>query len=116
MSMPTLRALNAVFVDSYSQRGSFHERGELLAGAQGILFDCPLGTAAHSHSVLVWFRDCGVAPEASPKPRWLAKGTCIDDLTLSPSINLDIPYIDSAGVSHEPSCCWHGFIDNGMAK
>jgi len=114
--MPTLRELHAVFVDSFKHTGSFHERGEMLAGAQGILFDCPLGTADHSHSVLIWFRDCQVPPEASPKARWLAKGTCIDDLTLSPSINLDVPFIDAAGVSHSPSCRWHGFINNGFAK
>lgn len=115
MSMPTLRELDAVFIDQYDvAQGSFHERGELLAEAQGLLFKCPL--AKCSHFIVVWFRDCEVPPEATPKPRWIAQGSCIDDLTLTPSINLDVPYVDADGVSHPPSCRWHGSINGGSAK
>ena len=113
--MPSLRELEAVFISRYDPaKGSFHEQGELRAGAQGLLFLCPMPEC--SHSVIVWFRDSGVPPEASPKPRWVAQGSCIDDLTLSPSINLDVPYIDEKGLTHPSSCKWHGFISGGQAK
>jgi hypothetical protein len=118
--VPTLRELEAVFLSRYSSGegrphgSSFHEQGELRAGAQGLLFRCP--RPGCTHSVIVWFADSGVPPEASPKFRWAAQGSSIDTLTLSPSINLDIPYIDEKGVSHAPSCRWHGFINGGVAK
>lgn len=113
--MPSLRELHARFISRYDPtQGSFHEQGELRAGAQGLLFECPLPTC--DHSIIVWFRDSNVPPEASPKPRWVAQGDSIDNLTLSPSINLDVPYVDDKGVSHPSSCKWHGFITSGQAK
>jgi hypothetical protein len=112
-----LRELEAVFVNQYDPvKGGFHEMGELRAGAQGLLFLCPLTSSGHSHSILVWFADSGVPPEASPKFRWAAHGSSIDDLTLAPSINLDVPYVDEKGVRHEPSCRWHGFVRAGVAS
>lgn len=71
--------------------------------AQGILFDCPL---CGRHSILAWFRDRGVADDESPGPgRWTPTGTDFHDLTLTPSINLD--------VKPDSACKWHGWVTNG---
>ena len=71
--------------------------------AQGILFLCPKCFNESGHSILVWFKDRNVSPSALPAPRWIATGTSLDDLTLSPSIDL-------GGTD------WHGFIINGEIK
>lgn len=127
--MPTLRELEAVFVGRYKTGGSFYEQGDVMAGAQGLLFDCPLtrhvcegravppGTRpCHGHSIIVWFANAGVPAEAHPAYRWTASGTGLDDLTLTPSINLDIPWVDAKGVQHPSSCSWHGFVTRGVAS
>jgi len=111
--MPSLRDLNATFIGQYKPGGSFHEQGELREKAQGLLFDCPL---LDGHSIIVWFANSGVPTEASPHFRWAVVGTGIDDLTLQPSINLDVKYTDEKGVQHDPGCRWHGFVINGFAQ
>lgn len=78
---------------------------EAFAEAHGVLFLCP---RCQDHYILVWFKDRGVPAEATPSHRWSASGTCLDDLTLSPSINLDVP-----GTS---GCKWHGFVRGGDAS
>lgn len=80
-----------------------------IANVHGVKFLCPtcfkknngpIGT----ESVLCWFAGRGVPDDAFPGPgRWAALGTSFDDLTLSPSVNVD----------HEH---WHGFITNGEVK
>ena len=73
--------------------------------ADGIMFICPL---CQSHSILVWFKDRSVPAYYEPKARWGASGTGLHDLTVTPSINLDVP-----GAT---GCKWHGHIINGEAK
>lgn len=81
-----------------------------LAHADGVIFMCPrcfvknegvIGT----ERVCVWFSGRAAVPaEALPGPgRWNATGTSFDDLTLTPSVNVD----------HEH---WHGFITNGEIR
>lgn len=88
---------------------------DAFPAAQGILFQCPAcaGPDGSGHYVLVWFADRGVPSEAEPKPRWHASGTGLDDLTLTPSINLDVP-----GPNGEPAigCRWHGWVRGGVVK
>jgi hypothetical protein len=83
-----------------------------LSEAQGIMFLCPRcysrnGGAEGTHSVLAWFRDRGVPSDESPGPgRWVVlEGSGVDDLTLSPSINLE----NSRGLG----CEWHGNVTGG---
>ncbi len=77
-----------------------------IGNAQGVLFLCPVcfkknGGAAGTESVLCWFKGRGVPDSATPGPgRWDASGASFEDLTLSPSVNVD----------HEH---WHGWIKNG---
>jgi hypothetical protein len=86
----------------------FGENGGLrkvstLAEAQGIRFVCP---KCGEHQILIWFRDRGTPDEARPAPgRWAVSGSGYHDLTITPSINLDIP-----GAT---GCRWHGFVTNG---
>ena len=87
---------------------------DTLAEAQGVMFLCPKcyqtnGGDIGTHMVMVFFADRGVPADAKPGPgRWQVSGTSIDDLTLSPSINLDC--------GPEPrGCCWHGWVKNGDA-
>lgn len=87
---------------------------DTLAEAQGVMLLCPRcfernGGPVGTHSLLIWFRDRGVPPDATPGPgRWAASGSGYDDLTLSPSINLETP--DGHG------CQWHGFVTNGETR
>lgn len=103
--------LDATFV-RHTDNG--HRDVGAFADAQGVIFTCPGCYRRNGnsdigvHSVLVWFRDRGVPDDAEPSPaRWEAKGSALDDLTLSPSINL---------VTDDHSRDeWHGFITNGVA-
>ena len=108
--MPTLTELEASLI-RYNEIG-FSEINE-LSEAQGILFLCPLcfinnNGAIGTHSVLISFANRGVTDEQGSKnssgqpSRWnIIGGTGLNDLQLSPSINLDIS-----------DCKWHGFIGN----
>lgn len=103
-----LRDLNAEFV-RYVQAGSFQRGSTAVSEAHGVIFDCP--GCNGGHSVLVWFRDRPVPSTEEPSSaRWEASGSTIDDLTLSPSINLDT---ESARIAK--TCCWHGWVKNGDA-
>jgi hypothetical protein len=69
-----------------------------LADAQGVWFCCP---RCGNHQVMVWFRDRGVPEEAAPRARWQVDGTSLENLTLSPSINI------------LSGCKWHGWVRGG---
>lgn len=111
--MARLRDLNAHLVGQYDAAAeSFHYLPD-MDGAQGILFLCPL---CANHMVLCWFTNpsnaAKVPDDADPRPgRWEASGTGLDDLTLTPSVNLDTP---SARAQH--TCLWHGWVQGGEAK
>lgn len=77
------------------------------ADAQGVFFFCPQCVEQNAHSILVWFADRGVPDGVTPLNRWRATGTGLHDLSLSPSINLDV------GGS---KCRWHGFVTAGEAR
>jgi hypothetical protein len=85
-------------------------RTDDFAEAQGIIFACPHhfqknGGLIGTHSILIWFAERDVPADCEPKHRWkVAGGSSFDDLTLSPSINLQV-----GGDADE----WHGFITNG---
>ena len=108
--MPTLRELAARLVVHvvHEDDRALHPV-TALADAQGVLFLCPACFAAHggpvgTHSILVWFAGRSVPDDATPAPRWAASGTSIDDLTLSPSVQI------------ECASAWHGFVTNGAAQ
>jgi hypothetical protein len=111
--MLKLRDLDACFVSNATEM-SFHEQ-ESIEGAQGVMFVCPL---CKNHSVLCWFKNPRNAPavpkEMEPGPgRWTAFGSGIEDLTLNPSVNLDVyPTVPDAG---QKPCRWHGWVRNGEA-
>lgn len=91
--------------EGYDRRADIPELS--IANAQGVMFLCPVcfkknGGSRGTESVLCWFKDRGVPDDAVPGPgRWAASGTGFEDLTLSPSVNVD----------HEH---WHGWIQNGQ--
>jgi len=127
-----LRDLDARFVYSATASGSRLSHKDSVEGAQGVMFQCPecakgkeivvdtereVGERARryvvgAHYIRVFFSNplgATVAPpEADHNPRWEMTGTTLDDLTLSPSINLDIP-------GNEAGCRWHGWVKNGDA-
>lgn len=70
-----------------------------VAEATSVMFICP---ECEGHYILVHFRG-RVPDDAKPKARWDVTGTTIDDLTLSPSIDL----------TGATDCGWHGFVQNG---
>ena len=96
-----------------------HPLVETLAEAGGIMFLCPLcyikhGGAEGTHRVLVWFEGRGVPRGAVPLPRWRVSGTGMEDLSLSPSIQLLAP--EMPGVPRDQvECRWHGFVRGGDA-
>lgn len=78
-------------------------RVDTLAEAQGVCFQCPKCCHNGGHYVLCWFKDRGIPDDKVPGPgRWTPTGTCIADLSLTPSVLLS-----GAG------CGWHGFVTNG---
>lgn len=76
---------------------------ETVAEAHGVRFDCPKCHSASGHGVLVGFEGRN-PPEplsrgANGQPtQWHVSGTGLDDLVLSPSIQL------------LGGCNWHGFV------
>lgn len=80
-----------------------------VVNAQGIMFLCPTCFAKNAgargtESVLCYFTGRNVPPEALPGPgRWGVTGTGFEDLSLTPSVNVDNEH-------------WHGFITNGEIK
>ncbi len=83
-----------------------------VAEAQGVRFLCPACFAANNgpigtHSILVWFAGCALPTGLRPLPRWQVSGNGLNDLSLSPSINLDV----GGG-----GCRWHGFVSAGEAR
>lgn len=118
-----LRDLDAWFCADANPTERSYRRQEGIAGAQGILFQCPKCAVGcepgeedgrrffrGAHYILCWFSNTGggvFAPAAdvfTPSPRWrLESGTSLDDITLSPSIQI------------VGGCAWHGFVRNGSA-
>lgn len=97
-----------------------HEDGRpfTFADAQGVMLWCPCGygdpryqgAGGRPHAILVPFSNGPGGPchpEHGPtgrnggRPRWVASGTSLEDLTTTPSIAVADPE------------CWHGFITNG---
>ncbi len=106
--------LDATFLSDYSD-GRLHHH-PTLDGAQGVMFVCPL---CQGHCVLLWFSNpinaVLVPNDALPKPRWTASGTGLNDLTLTPSVNLDTESAREAITKGLNSCLWHGWVKNGDA-
>jgi hypothetical protein len=68
--------------------------------AQGISFDCPC--CGKKHRIVCWFDDRGTPSAiAADRGRWVASGSGLADLTLSPSIHL------------LGGCAWQGSVTNG---
>lgn len=100
------RALNPHFPASWRIQG--YGQVATLAEAHGVWFLCPLcfqrnKGSVGTHSVMAGF--AGRCPPGSytqnksgQDSRWVASGTGLDDLILSPSIQL------------EGGCNWHGFV------
>ena len=119
--MPTLRELDGHFI-SYRQEsqedmfkrgvavaGDFFKRVGTFAEAHGISFLCPKAFAINggpvgTHRVQVYFSGSpvlahiGVNKQGSTV-RWNASGDCLDNLSLSPSIQ-----------EQDDICGWHGFV------
>lgn len=96
-----------------------------IEGAQGLWLWCPCGygklefplDGARPHCILVPFNNPRNAPKCpdehgpisknnptGPRPRWNMIGNDLNDLTITPSI-------DVGNIT-----CWHGFITNGEIK
>jgi len=126
-----LRDLDARFVNNAHAGGCHMMDTVTVDGAQGVMFQCPKCAAGKetvvdrertkvdgtvrryvvgAHYIRVFFNDPVNAPVAPPdadsNPRWSMSGSNLDDLTLSPSINLDVP-------GQEDGCRWHGWVKNG---
>jgi hypothetical protein len=122
--MPTLKELEAQFIayreetkEEMFARGvnkpaAFFQRVSTLHEAHGVRFICPKSFATHggkagAHSVQVYFAgspvpsDMGVNKDGQTV-RWIASGSSLDDLCLSPSIQ-----------EQDSICGWHGFVGNG---
>src|SRR5690348_12593250 len=99
-----------------SPDGKSHTYVDKLDGADGLFLWCPCGygkaeyplDGARPHGLIVSFANpLGVPPAPDSagtrgrhgRPtRWTMSGSSLDDLTLSPSIDVGTP------------SCWHGFI------
>ena len=107
-----LATLKARLISYWEKEGKAHfQEVEKLSEADGVIFLCPRcfetnkGTVG-THSVICWFRD-RVPDHVRPGPgRWEPSGEGLDDLTLSPSVDL----------SRGDGCQWHGFVRSGDAS
>lgn len=132
-----LRDLDGRFVFAAHKGGSELSDQSSIDGTQGVMFQCPSCGAGlergeeggrrfirGAHYIRTFFanpRDVEVAPadadlrsDGTPNPRWeIVSGSTLDDLTLSPSINCDIPWKDKDGVEHPSTCKFHGYVKNG---
>ncbi|HEY2509509.1 MAG TPA: DUF6527 family protein [Polyangiaceae bacterium] len=109
----------ATFIGRGTEKGSFCYLSS-IDGAQGINLWCPCGygkaeyplDGARPHGLIVPFANPRGAAivEANfgitgrdrvTKTRWTMSGTNLEDLTLTPSVDVGTP------------SCWHGFITNG---
>ena len=110
-----------------------------IVEASALLFECPAhhkDSRIDGHSIFVYFAahpgGAPVAPpDCRPLPRWQVTGKDLSDITISPSINLDVvsegcakcrnvvnPCSAHPGAgrkSFPPGCVWHGFVRNGIA-
>jgi hypothetical protein len=88
---------------------------ESFAEADRVSFLCPAcyeknGGKIGTHRVAVDFEGRSTPDEAcvhnseGQPVRWTASGTCIEDLTLSPSIAII------------GGCAWHGLVENGATR
>jgi len=99
-----------------------HRSQDSIDGADGVFFWCPCGygkpeypiEGGRPHGVIVSFanpRGCSPAPpdagsrsRTGGPSRWTMSGTGLNDLTLSPSVDVGTP------------SCWHGWIQNGEVR
>ena len=125
--MPTLRELQAQFLAYREEtpaemfaRGvavpaDFFMHVDSLAQAHGIRFLCPKSFATNggpegAHSVQVYFAGSPVPQyigknKEGKTVRWIATGTGLDDLSLTPSIQ-----------EQDDICKWHGFVGSSGVK
>lgn len=83
-----------------------------IVGSQGLLIYCPCGGG---HCIMIPFANPFNAPKLPPDfgplsrdgtshPRWNVSGDSLENLTLTPSVDVGI------------TSCWHGFITNGEIR
>jgi hypothetical protein len=113
--------------DGATRSGRFQDS---IQGAQAVMFQCPScgagksvakKTAAGSSAAHTTSKSASRIrsarrprpPEYDDNPRWEMTGSSLDDLTLMPSVNCDVPWKDDAGVEHPSSCKFHGWVKNG---
>jgi hypothetical protein len=110
-----LTELKACFLRLDSSDPKSMWRDATLADAHGIILLCPVcfaknGGSAGTHSVICWFRHCGVPDDLDPKPgRWTPQGTGLDDLTFVAGE----PPMACSVLLTGPGCGAHFFIKNG---
>jgi hypothetical protein len=134
-----LRDLDARFLYDVQPMSSRMSDSASVDGMQGVQFQCPSCGAGKergeedgrrfirgAHYIQVLFAnprnvapapaDAGCDDSHGGHPRWMIEsGSTLDDLTLSPSINCDIPWKDAQGVEHPSACKFHGYVKNGDA-
>lgn len=96
--------------------GGFQRQGAQIDGAQGLFLWCPCayGRDQFAHGLIIPFANPRNAPQLPPthgptmrgnpsvRPRWTMSGSGLDDLTLTPSVDVGDP------------SCWHGFVTGGI--
>jgi hypothetical protein len=88
--------------DRHPEGGRPIETVEGMADAHAVGFSCPVcrgGDAAHE--IMIAFEG-RLTKQDGLGNTWLVSGTSLDDLTLSPSIQV-----------RSAPCQWHGFVRNG---
>lgn len=75
-----------------------------------LLFTCP--ACASGHSILVCFQPPSIYDSGAV---WKLSGM-MPNITVTPSIDCSVPWTDEKGITHPPSCKFHGWVRNGVVE
>lgn len=87
----------------YISPDRFQEVGDVMVGADGVMFTCPKCRLTDGHSIICWSPSVPL-PFHSPG-RWEMRGTGFHDLTLYAAPLSSVKLLSG--------CLWHGNVVNG---
>ena len=76
-----------------------------------LMFECP--ACDNGHMIMISWNPPSLFKSGAI---WKKTGTTLEDVTISPSINCDVPWENSKGNMQESNCKFHGWVRNGQVE